>query len=129
MIMEGVPPKELSANNRHGQKGYVVSSIVSKVKEPYVYQARERWHGPPLDGDLEASWIIVWPKGRRGRYDVDSLASLLKPIQDCLQGICYHNDSQIKREIYEQAKDDTGTWPDGCVVLTISEYHEHPVIE
>ena len=117
--MPGVPPKELSANNRNGLRPQHLNRIVSKVKESFNASAVEQWPFPPIDFEIDATWTVIWPKGRR-KYDIDSLAALLKPVQDCLQGVVYVNDSQIVRATYVQGRDDTGTWPDGCVILDVA---------
>lgn len=127
LLFVGVPPKELSANNRHGKRGQHISAISGPVKEAFMWQAKNSYHGAPLQGLLAAEWKIIWPRTRRGRYDIDSLASLLKPIQDSLQGVVYTNDSQIRRATYEQVKDQTGTWDDGGVSLTVWRYHGEDV--
>lgn len=118
LILGGVPPKELSSNNRNGLRPQHINRIVSGVKETFGAQAMSKWTLPVLEIDIDVSWTIIWPKGRR-KYDIDSLAALLKPVQDCLQGIVYANDSQIVRGSYAQGRDDTGTWPDGCIVIDI----------
>lgn len=129
IIFQGIPPKELSGNGRRRLASWEPECQLSRaVKEAFGWQAKDKWYGDPLEGDISVAWVVVWPKGsRRGKGDLDNLVPLLKAVQDSCNDVVWKDDSQIKSARYEQRKDDTGTWPDGCIILQVSPYEEEPL--
>lgn len=121
IIFTGLPPRQLTSNGRRTTHHMAQANLTAEQKQDFGWQARASWDGDPLTGPLEVWWLIVWPKGsRRGKSDLDNLVPALKAIQDACNTIVWDDDSQIVKACYEQAKDDTGTWPDGCVILRVA---------
>lgn len=121
IIFTGLPPKALTGNGRRRTHHMVQHNLTTDTHHSFGWQARASWEGPPLTGPLAVEWMVVWPKGsRRGNTDLDNLVPALKAIQDSCNGIVWTDDSQIVDARYQQTKDTTGTWPDGCVILRVA---------
>lgn len=122
IIFTGLPPKELTANGRRRTHPLVQHNLTTDTHHSFGWQARASWDGDPLDYPVAVEWLVVWPKGsRRGKGDLDNVVPLLKAVQDSCNGVVWHDDRQIVDARYAQTKDDTGTWPEGCVVMRVCE--------
>lgn len=121
IIFTGLPPRDLTGNGRRRTHHQVQATLTKEQKDDFGWQAKARWDGPPLEGPLGVEWLVVWPKGsRRGKSDLDNLVPALKAIQDSCNETIWLDDTQIVKATYQQARDDTGTWPDGCVILRVA---------
>lgn len=68
-------------------------------KDDFAWFARQAMHGrPPLSGNirLSAEFFKLKPKNPQSRNYGD-LDNHLKAVKDAMNGICYHDDSQVIR--------------------------------
>lgn len=128
IIFEGLPPAKLSANGRRVSSWHAEHAMTKEVKETFGWQAKAKWEGPPLEGPLAVTWIVVWPKkSRASQRDLDNMVPLLKGVQDSCNGVVWTDDRHIVQATYEKRTDDTGTWPQGCIILRVDRYTEEPL--
>jgi len=73
------------------------------IKEAYQWEAKSKWKGKPLEGDIALTITLYF--GTRRKADLDNFNKL---SLDALTGIVYEDDSQIAeltlRRAYDKAR-------------------------
>ena len=92
------PPSVNEWKNRVYLKGRGYTTILTRAARSYktllgkVLVPSE----PPLTGDVTVE--VMWYRPRK-QGDIDNIAKILF---DCLQGVAYRNDSQVRRQVLER---------------------------
>ena len=118
LILSGVPDRKLSPNNRRRMHWASEARLTSQVRDEFGWLLRDHYQGEITASPVQLTVSVIWPRGTR-LGDVDALAAMCKPVLDALQGVVYVDDKQVTSVRYSQARDDTGTWPDGCTVIDV----------
>jgi len=76
---------------RNGSGRTYMTKKAKEAKQAYQWEAKAQWHHPPVDGDVIVNIILYFPDNRRRDWD-----NWHKLTMDALEGIVYHDDSQIQ---------------------------------
>jgi len=115
-----LPAPSMSANGRSRGNWQGHAYDAADVLRSCTYWLRHHYPGLSVPTPVSIAVCVTWPTGRR-RYDVDSLASLVKQHQDALV-VCGVLDgdgpNQIVRATYAQRRQDKHHDPGVMFVIT-----------
>lgn len=77
-----------------------MTSVGKDRKEEYGWEARNQWHGPPLNGPVSLSVTLYFGDKRKRDWD-----NFHKISGDSLSGIVWEDDSQIEECYVKKAYD------------------------
>lgn len=98
LMLRTLPPT-INSSYKRGKNSFYKSQEAKNASEAVKWEIRAQYRGKPLIGPVEAKFS-VWEASNR--VDADART---KSLLDCLSGIVYLDDRQVKKYCVEQGID------------------------